>query len=69
MRVMEKKKLNIFLILLLVVVTIVFYLVYYSSEKSQKLSELEQDIQHMQLNTNSANFLWGYFGYGESLYP
>jgi type II secretory pathway pseudopilin PulG len=45
---MEKKKLNIFLVLLLIVLTIVFYQAYYSSEKSQQLSNLEQEVRDMQ---------------------
>ena len=46
---MEKKKLNIFLILLLIVVIMFFFQAYYSFEKSEKLSDLEQEFQNMQL--------------------
>ncbi len=46
---MEKKKLNIFLILLLIVVIMFFFQAYHSFEKSEKLSDLEQEFQNMQL--------------------
>jgi LysM repeat protein len=60
---MEKKKLNLFLVVLLIVVAVVFYLVYFSAEKSEQLSELQQEIQHLrskldQLETlNKKNFV------------
>jgi hypothetical protein len=54
---MEKKKLNIFIVVLLFIVTIVFYQVYYTAKKSEKLSDLEQDIQSMQQKINQLETL------------
>ena len=60
---MEKKKINIFIITLLIVAPVVLYQIYARADKSKTLSDLENEIQQMQVridqleSQNKRNFV------------